>query len=199
MRGFRRLCVAGLALALGGLGAASASAAPQSNVCSGSPTSPGVLAGTYASNVTIEGACEVNAGAALVKGNLTVRPGAALVAAFGLNDTIGSGSSSLTVKGNLIVLNGAAMVLGCDAESFACVDDPNQESPTLSSADRVSRQSDRAAGAWSCDAQRARSPATFRQMAAAHKSHANRQVSSPSLAHLPTVTTRTAQFVATSK
>lgn len=138
MRVFRRLCVIGLALALAGLGATSASAAPQSNTCSGSFGSPGVLTGTHASNVTVEGACLVNAGAALVKGNLTVRPGAVLLAAFALNDALGSGSSSLTVKGNLTVGAGAAVVLGCDPQSFPCVDDPAQESPTLSSPGRVS-------------------------------------------------------------
>ncbi len=137
MRGIRRLCVVGLTFALSTLGATSASAAPHSNVCSGTLGSPGVLVGTYAGNVTVEGACAVNAGAALVKGNLTVGPGAALVAAFGLNDALGSGSSSLTVKGNLNVLGGATVVLGCDPQSFPCVDDPNPESPTLSSPGRV--------------------------------------------------------------
>ncbi len=139
MRGFRRSCVVGLTLALtlGSLGAASASASAQNGTCSGTPGSPGVLAGTYTGNVTIQGACAVNAGPALVKGNLTVRPGSALVAGFGLNDALGSGSSSLTVKGNVLIQSGAAALIGCFPTSFPCIDDPNPASPTLSSPVRI--------------------------------------------------------------
>jgi hypothetical protein len=126
-------------MALGVLAtSASPAAAAGPHVCSGTFAAPGVLAGKYSSNVAVQGACAVNAGAALVAGNLTVRPGSALVAAFALNDQAGSGSSSLTVRGNLEVQSGAAMVLGCDPQSFPCIDDPNPESPTLSSAGHVS-------------------------------------------------------------
>jgi len=111
-------------------------AGPQ--VCAGTLGSPGVLAGKHSSNVTVEGVCAVNGGAALVNGNLILRPGAVLVAAFGLNDQTGSGSSSLSVRGNLQVQNGASMILGCDPQSFPCLDDPNSEAPTLSSQSRVS-------------------------------------------------------------
>jgi hypothetical protein len=126
-------------LALGVLGAnATGAAADRPANCSGSFESPGVLSGTYSSNVTVEGACAVNAGPALIKGNLTLRPGAAVVAAFGLDDRTGSGSSSLTVNGNLQVQRGAALLLGCDPQSFPCIDDPNPEQPTLSSPGVVS-------------------------------------------------------------
>ncbi len=131
----RRLSVllglSGLALGILTAGAAPAVAAPR--ICSGTPTAPGVLAGTYAANVIIEGACEVNGGPAIVRGNLTVAPGAALIAAFALNDHTGHGSSSLTVAGNLQVQSGAAAVLGCEAAEFACIDDPAPNAPTLSS------------------------------------------------------------------
>jgi hypothetical protein len=126
-------------LALGVLAAsASGAAADRPASCSGSIESPGVLAGTYSSNVTVEGVCAVNAGPALIEGNLTLRPGAAVVAAFALNDHTGSGSSSLTVKGNLQVRHGATLLLGCDPQSFPCIDDPNPEQPTLSSPGVVS-------------------------------------------------------------
>src|SRR5438045_9098818 len=61
---------------------ASAAAADRPSHCSGSFASPGVLAGTYDSNVTVEGACVVNAGPALIEGNLTVGPGAGLLGGF---------------------------------------------------------------------------------------------------------------------
>jgi hypothetical protein len=110
--------------------------AAQPHTCAGTPAEPGVLSGAYPGNVVVEGACAVNAGAALVRGNVTVRSGGALVAAFALDDTQGSGSSSLTIRGNLIVQGSA--ILGCDPQSFPCVDDPEPGSPTLSSATRIS-------------------------------------------------------------
>jgi hypothetical protein len=112
-----------------------AAAGPATHICSGTPTSPGVLAGTYEA-VRVVGACEVNAGPARVEGNLTVAPGAVLVAAFGLNDTTGTGHSHLSVGGNLRVEPGATLVLGCDPQSFSCIDD-NQSNPTLFSAGDV--------------------------------------------------------------
>jgi hypothetical protein len=128
-----------LLLSTGGLvlvvlaASAGAAAARKPSTCSGSLEAPGTLAGTYASNVTVEGVCFVNGGAALVEGNLTLSPGAALVAAFALNDQAGNGSSSLTVDGNLRVQQGATLLLGCDPQSFPCIDDPKPEQPTLSS------------------------------------------------------------------
>jgi hypothetical protein len=109
----------------------------RASVCTGTPKTPGVLTGRHHSDVVVKGACEVNAGRAFVGGDLTLRPGAVLIAAFALNDRTGQGSSSLTVAGDLRVGAGAAMVLGCDPSSFPCLDDPNQNAPTLSSHDRI--------------------------------------------------------------
>jgi hypothetical protein len=99
--------------------------------CSGTPSAPGVLTGTHGA-VVVKGACEVNAGAAVVNGDLTLSPGSALLAAFALNDQTGSGTSSLSVTGNVLVQAGATLLMGCNPANFACLDDPNQSSPTLS-------------------------------------------------------------------
>lgn len=121
-------------------------ASPSAFTCSGTPTAPGTLAGTY-SSVTVRGICEVNAGPAKVLHNLVVEPRGALVAVFGLNDHSGKGHSYLAVGGNLVVQRGATLVMGCDhlyddefgskSPNFACVDDPNQNKPTLSSHETV--------------------------------------------------------------
>jgi len=99
--------------------------------CSGTPSAPGVLTGTHGA-VVVKGACEVNAGAAVVNGDLTLSPGSALLAAFALNDQTGSGTSSLAVTGNVLVRAGATLLMGCNPANFACLDDPNQSNPTLS-------------------------------------------------------------------
>jgi hypothetical protein len=128
--------VAALALCATGAGAAPAAlAAPHANVsvCTGTPEAPGVLAGAYSTNVVVAGACVVDAGPALVRGDLTIAPGGALLSAFGLDDALGSGSSSLTVRGNLVVQSGGTALIGCFPTSFPCIDDPNPEDPTLSS------------------------------------------------------------------
>jgi len=141
--------VAGV-LAAGQVAATASSARPGTSpsafTCSGTSTVPGTLAGSY-SSVTVRGICEVNAGPARVLHNLVVEPGGALVAVFGLNDHTGKGHSSLAVGGNLVVQRGATLVMGCDhfydvafgqrSPNFACVDDPNQNKPTLSSHDTV--------------------------------------------------------------
>src|ERR1700730_3948378 len=138
MRSFGRMLSGWLGVSGTILGVLATSASPAAaagpHVCTGTVASPGVLAGKYSSHVIVQGACAVNAGAAMVSGNLTGRPGAVLVAAFALNGQSGSGSSSLTVRGNLEIQNGAALILGCDPQSFPCIDDPNPASPTLSSA-----------------------------------------------------------------
>jgi len=90
-----------------------------------------VLTGTHGA-VVVKGACEVNAGAAVVNGDLTLSPGSALLAAFALNDQTGSGTSSLAVTGNVLVRAGATLLMGCNPANFACLDDPNQSNPTLS-------------------------------------------------------------------
>jgi hypothetical protein len=114
------LLLGAVGLALGMLAAsASGAAADRPSNCSGTFESPGVLAGTYTSNVTVEGACVVNAGPALIEGNLTVSPGAVLLAAFAEH------SSNLTVQGNLQVQRGATLILGCEPQSaYPCLDNP---------------------------------------------------------------------------
>lgn len=104
-------------------------------ICSGSPTAPGTLAGGSYGSVEVSGFCAVNAGNVVVHGNLTVERRGALVAAFGLNDRTGHGSSHLTVWGNVTVDNGGTAILGCFPTSFPCIDDPNPSAPTLASHD----------------------------------------------------------------
>lgn len=107
------------------------------HTCKGTSASPGLISGTYWTNVVVEGACAVNGGPAVIHGNLTLAKGSALVAAFALNDVSGNGSSHLRVTGNVYVGRGAAMLLGCLPTSFPCIDDPNQSSPTLASHDVI--------------------------------------------------------------
>jgi len=127
---------------LGLLGAGAASAAPAGGgsggpyICSGTPKSPGVLAGRHFS-VVVRGACVVSSGPAWVRGNVVVTPGSVLLAAFALNDTTHRGSSSLHVGGNVVVGYGATLIMGCSAAHFACIDDPNQKHPTLNSSSSV--------------------------------------------------------------
>ncbi len=110
-----------------------ASATPAATTCTGTPGSPGTLAGgTYAS-VTVTGVCQADAGQVVVTGDLSVAPGAALVAAFAHNAS-GPGTSGVTVDGNVTVGSGATMLLGCLPNYFPCIDDPGG---TLSSADTI--------------------------------------------------------------
>ncbi len=131
-------CLIGMSAVIGGVlvagpvTAAGAAVTSGTATCSGTPSAPGVLTGTFKSSVVVRGACEVNAGAAVVNGDLTVSPGSVLLAAFALNDKTGTGKSSLTVKGNIYVRAGATLLMGCNPANFACLDDPNQNKPTLS-------------------------------------------------------------------
>ena len=135
-------CLVGLGCLLFGLStvssevAASASAR-SAQTCTGTLQDPGVLAGTYAGNVVVSGACFVNAGQAVVEGNLTVEAGGVLNATFALNDKTKKGYSNLRVTGNLYVGKGATLGMGCDPTNSPCRDDPNQKSPSLSSWDWV--------------------------------------------------------------
>jgi len=123
------LVASGLALAKGHGSQGHGHKAP--SVCSGTQQSPGVLTGVYKHGVVVRGACEVNSGPATVDGKLVLRRGSLLVAAFGQN------SSSLTVKGSVLVRRGATFVLGCNTTSSPCIDDPNQNAPTLSSTGKI--------------------------------------------------------------
>ncbi len=117
---------------------ASHHASPPAAVCSGTSAAPGILSGSYSHGVHVSGICEVNAGRAQVRGNLTVLPGASLLAEYALNDRTHSGASSLQVSGSVYVEKGATAVLGCEPEHFTCADDPGgQSSPSLTSTDRI--------------------------------------------------------------
>ena len=139
--GSRRLGVGRFVVVVGMLaaclGGAAAAQAVSPSTCSGTLAHPGVLAGVYASNVTVTGVCLVNAGPTVVGGNLTVTPGASLVAAYAVNDRTGTGVSSLTVRRSVITETGGTLVMGCSPVSFACLDDPNPMAPTLTRADQV--------------------------------------------------------------
>lgn len=132
-----RALVAG-SLVLGGAGLFAANpttalAHEDSYTCAGSSLqSPGVLAGGSYSSVIVKGFCEVNAGVAVVRDDLTVRPGGVLAAAFATNDRTRQGPSELIVRGDLTVEKGGTAFLGCDAQEFSCLDDQGPNGPTLS-------------------------------------------------------------------
>ncbi|HUD17675.1 MAG TPA: hypothetical protein VMQ59_10445, partial [Acidimicrobiales bacterium] len=98
---------------------------PPPNTCTGSLAVPGVLAGLYKGDVTITGYCVVDGGRALITGDLTLAPGAALNATFALNDVAGSGTSSLLVRGDIKLGSGATLAMGCEPNHSPCTDDPN--------------------------------------------------------------------------
>jgi hypothetical protein len=125
----RLAVITSLALGTVVLGAGAAGAATaghdQPNICTGTLTAPGVLTGTYHGDVVATGVCAVDAGAAVIKGNLIVAPGAALVATFALNDVTGIGTSSLTVFGNVEVQSNAVLAMGCEPAFDPCTDGPD--------------------------------------------------------------------------
>ncbi|HEY1990006.1 MAG TPA: hypothetical protein VGG43_11110 [Acidimicrobiales bacterium] len=130
------IATAGLVVPFAISGGSAAAAGPPAVTCTNNGANPGTLAaGTYAS-VVVSGACAVNGGIVNVLGDVTVQPGATLLAAYA-NNASGPGTSSLTAAGNLIAGSGSTVLLGCEAAHFACIDDPNQANPTLSSADTV--------------------------------------------------------------
>ena len=147
MRGLNRatklLGGAGLAgcLLAGVLAPGTALASPP--ICGTLHGPPGTLAGTYSSNVIIEGTCNVNAGPATVRGSITIRPGGQLLAAFALDhrSTTPRSTSRLLVNGNITAQAGSTLILGCDPQSYPCEDDPAnknpEEAPTLSSRSQV--------------------------------------------------------------
>lgn len=110
-----------------GAGAAGAATAgnDQPSTCTGTLAAPGLLTGTYQGDVVATGVCAVYGGAAVIKGNLIVAPGAALVATFGLNDITGTGTSGMTVFGNVEVRSGAVLAMGCEPAFDPCTDGPD--------------------------------------------------------------------------
>ena len=142
MRGRAGACLLALTAAAGTgwattapAGAAGSTTALAARTCSGTQATPGVLAGTYAGNVTVSGYCIVDGGAAVVDGSLSVRAGATLVAAYAKNDVAGSGTSSLSVTGSIRVARNGVLILGCEGAHFACIDDPGG---VLNGSDHVS-------------------------------------------------------------
>ena len=115
----RSMCVLAVVAALAALLGASSGTAARPATCSGDlsniPSSLGTLSGTYSGNVTISGACAVDAGPAVVNGDVTLLQGATLVAAFS--------GSGLTVNGSILVQKGASLLVGCNPDSFPCFDD----------------------------------------------------------------------------
>jgi hypothetical protein len=91
------------------------------STCAGGSIAPG----TYDS-LTITGVCAVDSGIVKVKHNVNVKPNAALFAAFG-------DGPELAVRGNLKVGSNAVLVLGCQPETFTCINDPDQDVGTFTS------------------------------------------------------------------
>ena len=112
--------------------------------CSGDlsalPSSAGTLKGVYSGDVVVDGACAVDAGSALIRGNLILLPNSTLVAAFA--------SDNLTVKGSIKIRSGAALIMGCNPESFPCVDDAAGTSTA-----EISRKLDGGAATRACRSQ----------------------------------------------
>lgn len=132
------VAASGLAMAV----AVSAGAEPRHGLsrpatCTGSVGSPGVLAGTYTSNVVVTGVCFVNGGAAKILGDLIIAPTGALNATFALNDVAGTGTSSLTVKHDVIVQPGGVLVMGCEPNFSQCQDDTDTNGGVLTGQDHV--------------------------------------------------------------
>lgn len=118
--------LAGAAMVVLGGPAVTASAASSSYTCHGGS----IPAGSY-SRVVVSGFCQVDSGTVNVAGNLSVEPGAGLLAAFG--------GSDLHVGRNLTVGKGAIIALGCEPEAFVCFNDPDQSAGTLSTHDTIGR------------------------------------------------------------
>ena len=128
------LTVAVLAAASGVTGAAvTASAGTPSGPasCGGTLGAPHQLAaGTY-SSLVVTGVCAVELGPVTVTGDVTVSPGASLVAAYSAH------GSGLAVGGGVTAGPGASLILGCEPARFPCFDDPHPANPTTSSTTTV--------------------------------------------------------------
>lgn len=114
------------AVALVVLVAASASGASAAGdeTCYGGSIASGVY-----SSLKIAGACTVDSGSVTVEKNLTVLPGASLVAVTGgipgpPYEAPTPSSSDLTVGGNLDVQEDGVLDLGCEPSYYPCLNDP---------------------------------------------------------------------------
>jgi hypothetical protein len=112
------LLAVGASLILLAMGTAAPAMGTSSTTCTGDlsnlPASAGTIKGVYSGDVVVDGACAVDAGSATINGNLILTPNSTLVAAFA--------SDNLTVKGSIQVKDGAALIMGCNPNSFPCVD-----------------------------------------------------------------------------
>jgi hypothetical protein len=89
---------------------------PADLTCSGTITSPGVIAaGTY-SSLKVAGVCLMPGGNVMVQKNVTVESGAALLANFPAVPALKlpEGDANVLVKGNIFVDKGATLFLGCE-------------------------------------------------------------------------------------
>src|SRR5690242_9254717 len=108
----KTLCAAVVAAAFGIVASSASAAGGGPTTCTGGSVAPG----TY-SALVIAGQCTIDSGSVTVRRNVTVLRNAALLAAFD--------GSNLSVGGNLEVRTNGVLVLGCNPESFPCLDNPS--------------------------------------------------------------------------
>ena len=97
----------------------------------GTPGAPVHLAGGTYSSLEVSGTCAVDRGEVTVTGDVTVDPGAALVAAYAQDPSHAGTTSGLTVDGDLVAGSGASVILGCEPVHLTCFDDPATASTTV--------------------------------------------------------------------
>jgi hypothetical protein len=121
MRVLKFLVALAVAVSGGVVGASSvgASAGPNLTCSGGSAVSPTPInPGNYQS-IKVTGVCFIPGGRINVAGNLTIGPGATLIANAGAGGGLPELDGILNVGGNVWVGNGATLLMGC-APSFGC-------------------------------------------------------------------------------
>jgi hypothetical protein len=122
---------AGLMLGIAALPATAATApAWRTHVCHGTQRHPGELTGLNL-NVIVRGICLARHGPVAVSRNIIITRHSTLIAAFGRHHT------HITVAGSIFVRKGGTLILGCNPESFPCLDDPHPKRPSLTSRDVI--------------------------------------------------------------
>lgn len=119
-------------LGMAALPATSEAAAPawRTHVCHGTQRHPGELTGLNL-NVIVRGICLAQHGPVAVSRNIFITRHSVLIAAFGRHHT------HITVAGSIFVRKGGTLILGCNPESFPCLDDPHPKHPSLTSRDVI--------------------------------------------------------------